>query len=72
MPSRALSWSSYTALLTEATTPPHSIDTKPVAAVIIEPIASEGGDKHASPAFFKGLREVTQKHGVCLIVGEPL
>ena len=41
-----------------------------VAAVIIEPIASEGGDQHASNEFFKGLREVTQKHGVFLIVDE--
>lgn len=42
----------------------------PVAAVIVEPIQSEGGDNHASPAFFQGLREVTKKHGVFMIVDE--
>ncbi|KAH8889339.1 4-aminobutyrate aminotransferase [Thozetella sp. PMI_491] len=42
----------------------------PPAAVIVEPIQSEGGDNHASPAFFRGLREVTKKHGVLLIVDE--
>lgn len=42
----------------------------PPAAVVVEPIQSEGGDNHASPAFFRGLREVTQKHGVLLIVDE--
>ncbi|KAJ9121552.1 hypothetical protein QFC22_002171 [Naganishia vaughanmartiniae] len=44
-------------------------DVRPVAAVIIEPIASEGGDLHASPAFFRGLRQITKKHGVSFIVG---
>lgn len=42
----------------------------PVAAVIVEPIQSEGGDNHASPAFFRGLRAVTRKHNVLLIVDE--
>lgn len=42
----------------------------PPCAVVIEPIQSEGGDNHASPAFFRGLREVTKKHGVLLIVDE--
>jgi 4-aminobutyrate aminotransferase/(S)-3-amino-2-methylpropionate transaminase len=42
----------------------------PPCAVIIEPIQSEGGDNHATPAFFRGLREVTRKHGVLLIVDE--
>jgi len=42
----------------------------PPAAVIVEPIQSEGGDNHASPAFFRGLREITRKHGVLLIVDE--
>lgn len=44
--------------------------TRPVAAVIIEPIASEGGDKHASPEFFRSLRRITKEHGVSLIVDE--
>ncbi|KKA29445.1 hypothetical protein TD95_002699 [Thielaviopsis punctulata] len=42
----------------------------PVTAVIVEPIQSEGGDNHASAAFFQGLRDVTKKHGVAMIVDE--
>ncbi|KAL7409504.1 putative 4-aminobutyrate aminotransferase [Mrakia frigida] len=42
----------------------------PVAAVIIEPILSEGGDKHASPAFFKSLIALTHKHSAFFIVDE--
>lgn len=42
----------------------------PPCAVIVEPIQSEGGDNHASPEFFRGLREVTKKHDVLLIVDE--
>lgn len=42
----------------------------PVAAVVIEPVQSEGGDNHASPAFFQGLREITKRNGVLLIVDE--
>ncbi|KAL1915169.1 uncharacterized protein VTP21DRAFT_7650 [Calcarisporiella thermophila] len=42
----------------------------PVAALVVEPIQSEGGDNHASPAFFQGLREVTLRHGVLMIVDE--
>ena len=42
----------------------------PPAAIIIEPIQSEGGDNHASPAFFKGLRELTRKHDILFIVDE--
>ncbi|KAK8124835.1 4-aminobutyrate aminotransferase-like protein [Apiospora kogelbergensis] len=40
---------------------------KAEAASIAE---SEGGDNHASPAFFRKLREVTAKHNVLLIVDE--
>ncbi|EPS42660.1 hypothetical protein H072_3423 [Dactylellina haptotyla CBS 200.50] len=42
----------------------------PVSAAVIEPIQSEGGDFHASPKFFQGLREITKKHNVLLIVDE--
>lgn len=42
----------------------------PPCAVVVEPIQSEGGDNHASPAFFRGLRALTRKHGVLLIVDE--
>ena len=42
----------------------------PPAAVVVEPVQSEGGDNHASPAFFQGLRAVTRQHNVLLIVDE--
>lgn len=42
----------------------------PVAAVVVEPIQSEGGDNHASPAFFAGLREITKRNNVLFIVDE--
>lgn len=42
----------------------------PPAAVVVEPIQSEGGDNHASPAFFRGLRALCTKHDVLLIVDE--
>ncbi|KAK2801708.1 hypothetical protein FQN50_007622 [Emmonsiellopsis sp. PD_5] len=42
----------------------------PVAAVVVEPVQSEGGDNHASPAFFQGLRDITKRNNVLLIVDE--
>lgn len=42
----------------------------PVAAIIIEPVQSEGGDNHASPAFFQGLRDITKRNKVLMIVDE--
>ncbi|KAK3295654.1 aminotransferase class-III-domain-containing protein [Chaetomium fimeti] len=42
----------------------------PPCAVVVEPIQSEGGDNHATASFFRGLREVTRRHGVLLIVDE--
>lgn len=42
----------------------------PVVGVIVEPIQSEGGDNHASPAFFQGLQAITKKHGIYFIVDE--
>ncbi|KAL8872674.1 MAG: hypothetical protein Q9174_001737 [Haloplaca sp. 1 TL-2023] len=42
----------------------------PVAGVVIEPVQSEGGDNHASPAFFRGLREITKRNNVLFIVDE--
>uniref|UniRef100_A0A915PS53 4-aminobutyrate--2-oxoglutarate transaminase n=1 Tax=Setaria digitata TaxID=48799 RepID=A0A915PS53_9BILA len=39
-------------------------------SLIVEPIQSEGGDNHGSPAFFQGLRDITAKHGVVFIVDE--
>ncbi|GAA96828.1 uncharacterized protein L969DRAFT_87968 [Mixia osmundae IAM 14324] len=43
---------------------------RPVAALIVEPIQSEGGDHHATPDFFRKLQTVLKKHGVFFIVDE--
>lgn len=42
----------------------------PVVAVVVEPIQSEGGDNHASPSFFRRLRELTRRKNVLMIVDE--
>ncbi|MCJ1449112.1 MAG: 4-aminobutyrate transaminase [Stictis urceolatum] len=42
----------------------------PVAAIVIEPIQSEGGDNHASRSFFQGLRDITARNNVLMIVDE--
>lgn len=42
----------------------------PVAALIIEPIQSEGGDNHASKYFLQSLRDITLKHNVVYIIDE--
>ncbi|KAI3405243.2 hypothetical protein KGF56_001958 [Candida oxycetoniae] len=44
--------------------------SKQIAAVVVEPVQSEGGDNHASSFFFQGVRELTKKHGILLIVDE--
>ena len=49
---------------------PRSKSTKPIAAVIVEPILSEGGDKHASNDFFRQIRLIAKKHGAFFIVDE--
>lgn len=41
-----------------------------IAAIIVEPVQSEGGDNHASAAFFQGLRDITLKHDILMIVDE--
>eukprot|EP01127_Copromyxa_protea_P002097 TRINITY_DN11989_c0_g1_i2.p1 TRINITY_DN11989_c0_g1~~TRINITY_DN11989_c0_g1_i2.p1 ORF type:complete len:288 (-),score=85.51 TRINITY_DN11989_c0_g1_i2:48-911(-) len=40
------------------------------AAFLIEPVLGEGGYIPAPPAFMKGLREITKKHDILLIVDE--
>jgi 4-aminobutyrate aminotransferase/(S)-3-amino-2-methylpropionate transaminase len=42
----------------------------PPAAVVVEPVQSEGGDNHASASFFRGLRDLTKKLNVLMIVDE--
>uniref|UniRef100_A0A3B3ZZ75 Uncharacterized protein n=1 Tax=Periophthalmus magnuspinnatus TaxID=409849 RepID=A0A3B3ZZ75_9GOBI len=34
---------------------------RPVAGIVVEPIQAEGGDNHASPDFFKNLRNIARK-----------
>lgn len=41
-----------------------------IAGMIIEPIQAEGGDNHASPAFFRDLRRLATEFGVSFIVDE--
>uniref|UniRef100_UPI003AADBD11 4-aminobutyrate aminotransferase, mitochondrial isoform X3 n=1 Tax=Centroberyx gerrardi TaxID=166262 RepID=UPI003AADBD11 len=43
---------------------------KPVAGIVIEPIQAEGGDNHATPDFFKNLRNIARKHGCAFHVDE--
>lgn len=41
-----------------------------IAALIVEPVQSEGGDNHASASFFQGVRDITLKHNILMIVDE--
>lgn len=41
-----------------------------VAGLIVEPVQGEGGDRHASPAFFRALRALLSQHQVAFIVDE--
>jgi len=41
-----------------------------VAAVIAEPMQAEGGERYATPRFFRALRVLTELHGVPLIMDE--
>lgn len=41
-----------------------------ISAIIVEPVQSEGGDNHASAAFFQGLRDLTLKYEILMIVDE--
>jgi 4-aminobutyrate aminotransferase/(S)-3-amino-2-methylpropionate transaminase len=43
---------------------------RPVAALVVEPIQAEGGDNHASAAFFKGLQALCKEHGAAFVVDE--
>ncbi|KAL0992559.1 hypothetical protein UPYG_G00094930 [Umbra pygmaea] len=43
---------------------------QPVAGIVIEPIQAEGGDNHATPDFFKKLRNIARKHGCAFHVDE--
>jgi 4-aminobutyrate aminotransferase/(S)-3-amino-2-methylpropionate transaminase len=41
-----------------------------VAAVIVEPVQSEGGDRHASPTFFRRVQALAKKAGAAMIFDE--
>lgn len=41
-----------------------------IAAIIVEPIQGEGGDRHASAAFFRKLRGLASQYGAAFIVDE--
>jgi 4-aminobutyrate aminotransferase / (S)-3-amino-2-methylpropionate transaminase len=41
-----------------------------VAAVIVEPIQGEGGDRHASAEFFRGIQRLTRTYDAAFIVDE--
>lgn len=41
-----------------------------IAAVIVEPIQGEGGDRHASASFFAEIRRITRAHEAAFIVDE--
>lgn len=41
-----------------------------VAGLIVEPIQGEGGDRHASPAFFRELRALCTRYEVVFVVDE--
>jgi 4-aminobutyrate aminotransferase / (S)-3-amino-2-methylpropionate transaminase / 5-aminovalerate transaminase len=41
-----------------------------VAAIVIEPELGEGGFVPAPPAFLRQLREITQRHGIVLVIDE--
>jgi len=43
---------------------------KPVVGLIVEPIQAEGGDNHASPEFFRSLRQICYENNVTFIVDE--
>jgi 4-aminobutyrate aminotransferase/(S)-3-amino-2-methylpropionate transaminase len=41
-----------------------------VAAVLVEPIQSEGGDRHASPAFFRKVQSLAAASGAAFVLDE--
>ena len=48
----------------------HLVAPDEIAAVVVEPIQGEGGYLVPPPAFLHGLRELTRKHGILLVVDE--
>ena len=48
----------------------HLTSPDEVAAVVVEPIQGEGGYVVPPPAFLQGLRELTTRHGIMLVIDE--
>ena len=48
----------------------HLVSPDEVAAIVVEPIQGEGGYVVAPDAFLQRLRELTQQHGILLVVDE--
>lgn len=41
-----------------------------VAAILVEPLQCEGGDRHASPQFFQAVQRIALEHGASLVLDE--
>jgi 4-aminobutyrate aminotransferase / (S)-3-amino-2-methylpropionate transaminase / 5-aminovalerate transaminase len=63
-------WSSEKALASLNELFESAVAPQRVAAVIIEPVLGEGGFVPAPAAFMRGLRALTEQHGIMLIVDE--
>ena len=63
-------WSSEQALAALNGIFESSVSPDRVAAVIVEPVQGEGGFVPAPEEFLRGLRELTERHGIMLIVDE--
>jgi 4-aminobutyrate aminotransferase len=48
----------------------HLVSPDEIAAVVVEPVQGEGGYIVAPAAFLQGLRELTKKHGIVLVMDE--
>ena len=63
-------WDTERALASLASLFESEVSPSRVAAVVIEPVLGEGGFVPAPPDFLRRLREVTERHGILLIVDE--
>ena len=63
-------WSTDRALASLESLFESEVSPKRVAAVVIEPVLGEGGFVPAPPDFLQRLRELTERHGILLIVDE--
>ena len=63
-------WSTEAALADLNNLLESEVGPKRVAAIVIEPVLGEGGFVPAPLDFMRGLRELTERHGILLIVDE--